>query len=777
MSEEAERRADSAPPAENQYSATRLYDPEDSLTRQEEDIALAAELLQAGIVNEREIAAAVSDWSIHGNVSLAEHLAKRGILSAQQIEALRKGAVSRVNRARLSVAGGSEMPAAGKSMLLATLERLDGSGRVAKLLGVTVAARGGEHEARVMEGRYEIIRKLGQGGLGRVWLARDVNLNRHVALKEISHTSGMTESLVERFTHEAEITGRLDHPSIVPIYQLGEDRATKRAFYTMRFLGRSTLQDSINEYHERRQEGNEDPMLLRHLLTAFVNVCHAIGHAHSRKVIHRDLKPENVVIDNFGQVIVIDWGLAKIVDDTSVESLVDSRTMGSADRTSEGQVLGTPLYMAPEQAAGRLDEVDFRTDIYGLGAMLFAIVTGNAPHEKTQKESVDSGVGARGMISVIASGVTPSARDVDPAVDPALDAICSKAMARRRYARYQQAVDLAEDVQRWMAGERVTAYRETLWQRMSRWVSQHRRLSQSLVAAAMVVLVALTTLAMAARQNRQTALHARFAQMESKVREVELQMRGMWTELAKDARFLASLPPIQNMIDTHGGTEGNNEEVWRGQLQSIFSGMLRSNPYYLAMSFEAKKDDAAEDIVRAERNPADPTLIRALPGSRLQTVKDDRLMAVVSKLELGDLKYSLEPRTRYGENSSHVARLCVATPVYSDISGDCFGMTVIEADVLKRVVEVLNSLGAVDCEIFVGDGTGQMWGSISPRVGVQVADHVETIPDLPKEVVEELNKKGTPFLLHGENSYVAQRFYVDTSGRGAMIFARLTTEK
>ena len=261
-----------------------------------------------------------------------------------------------------------------------------------------------------MEGRYEIIRKLGQGGLGRVWLARDINLNRHVALKEISHKAGASETVVERFKHEAEITGRLDHPSIVPIYQLGEDLESGRAFYTMRFLGRTTLQDSISEYHERREEGDEDPMLLRRLLSAFVSVCHAIGHAHSRKVIHRDLKPENVVIDSFGQVIVIDWGLAKIIDDASVESLMDSVTSSTADRTSEGQVLGTPLYMAPEQAAGRLDELDHRTDIYGLGSILFAIVTGYAPHEKTQKASIDSGVGARGMISVIASGVTPSAR-------------------------------------------------------------------------------------------------------------------------------------------------------------------------------------------------------------------------------------------------------------------------------------------------------------------------------------------------------------------------------
>jgi hypothetical protein len=329
MADETQKPLDSSPEDEAQYAATRLFEPEESLSRQEEDIAFAAELLQSGIVNERETASAVSDWSIHGSISLAQHLESRGLLTVEQIDKLRQSATCRVERARRSVAGGSDMPAAGSSMLLATLERLDGSGQVAKLLGITIAARSGDHDARVLEGRFEIIRKLGQGGLGRVWLARDVNLNRHVALKEISHVSGMTEMVVERFKHEAKITGRLDHPSIVPIYQLGEDLSTGRVFYAMRFLGRSTLQDSINEYHERREEGDDDPMLLRHLLSAFVNVCHAIGHAHSRKVIHRDLKPENVVIDSFGQVIVIDWGLAKIIDETSVESLMDSVTIGS----------------------------------------------------------------------------------------------------------------------------------------------------------------------------------------------------------------------------------------------------------------------------------------------------------------------------------------------------------------------------------------------------------------------------------------------------------------
>lgn len=773
MSIEAERRPVSPNPNDN-YAATRLFEPEEAVSRQEEDIALASELLAAGIVNEREVAAAVSDWSIHGNISLAEHLEKCSLLKREQIDALKQRAAARVDRARRSIAGGSEVPAAGKSMLLATLERLDGSGRVAKLLGVTVAACGGEDEARVMEGRYELTRKLGQGGLGRVWLAHDVNLNRYVALKEISHASGMDKSVIERFKHEAEITGRLDHPSIVPIYQLGEDLATKRAFYTMRFLGRSTLQDSINEYHERREGGDDDPMLLRHLLTAFVNVCHAIGHAHSRKVIHRDLKPENVVIDSFGQVIVIDWGLAKVIDDTSVESLMDSGSMNAADRTSEGQVLGTPLYMAPEQAAGRLDELDFRTDIYGLGAILFAIVTGQAPHEKTQKEAADSGLGARGMISVIASGDAPSARNANPSVNPALAAICAKAMARRRYARYQQAANLAEDVQRWMAGEPVTAYRETFRQRVGRWIAQHRRLSQSLAAAAMVALVAVTTLAMAARQHQQTALRARFAQMESDVREVEIQMRGLWTELAKDTRFLASLPSVHDIINSNGGVQGNDEEAFRIQLQSIFSGILRLSPNYLALSLESRKGDSTEDLVRVERNPADPTLIRVLPSSRLQTITDDELMAVVSTLEPGDLKYSLEPRARYKKDASRAERLCVAAPVHSDVSGDCFGMTVIEADVLQRVTEVLTGLGAVDWEIYVADGLGHIWGSVGPQTGTNPAEPGQVIPDLPKSVAEQLGKKGVPFLLRGENNFVAQRFYVDTTGRGVMIFARLS---
>jgi serine/threonine protein kinase len=506
-----------------------------------------------------------------------------------------------------------------------------------------------------------------------------------------------------------------------------------------------------------------------------VNVCHAIGHAHSRKVIHRDLKPENVVIDSFGQVIVIDWGLAKIIDETSVESLMDSVSTGSADRTNDGQVLGTPLYMAPEQAAGRLDELDPRTDIYGLGAILFAIVTGAAPHEKTQRASVDSGVGARGMISVIASGDVPAARDANPSVDPALEAICRKSMARRRYARYQRATELAEDVQRWMAGEPVTAYAENSWQKANRWIGQHPRIWQAILGSVMVVLVALTTLGMAARHSYVAEQTARFAQLDGDVQEIALQLKSGADELEKDARFVATLPSIEEMADSAGSQAAEDEEFSRDRTESIFAGMLRSNPDYLAISFEALRGEGGEDIVRVERNPADPTLIRIVPKSRLLTSETDELMQKVAALEPGDVKLSLETRSRHGD-TARTQRMSVATPVFSDKTGDCFGMVVVEIDMSRRIENLLRGLRTTENEVFVGDGTGQLWAWVEPREGVHVARAAQQIPKLPPEVVERLGNAGEAFQIIEEGEYIAQRFYVDPTGRGAMIFARMIDE-
>ena len=733
---------------------------------------MVAELLETGSLSERQIAAVMADWSVHGSIPLAQHIESRGLLPAEQFPALIQLAQARVERARKSAANDSIAHGSGESLFVATLELIDGTGRVSKLLGVTVAAHGGVEDDRNSEVRYRLVRKLGQGGLGRVWLALDINLNRYVALKEISHPSKATDAIVNRFKHEAEITGRLEHPGIVPVYHLGKD-GSGRAFYTMRFLGKKTLQDSIAEYHERREGGDHDPMLLRHLLIAFVNICHAMGHAHSRRIIHRDLKPENIVIDSFGQVIVIDWGLAKVLDETSVESLSDSIQAGDGNRTSEGQVLGTPLYMAPEQAAGRLDEVDTRTDIYGLGSILFAIITGYAPHEQTQRTSVDSGVGARGMISAIASGKTPAAREFNPSADPALAAICEKAMVRRRYARYQEASELAEEIQRWMAGESVTAYKETAIQRTRRWITRHQGLSQALVAMLIIVLVALTTLGMNARQNFLDVQKAKFARLEANVREIEIQLRDVASELSKDARFVAALPPVQGIINARAGLEGDDEGVWRGRLESIFTGLLRSNPNYLALTYVTKSDAGAVEIVRVQRNPADPSFIVTLPDGRLNSAVSDALMDSVAMREPGDVKMTLDPRPRFVEGTDWVERLTVATPIYSDVTGEIFGMALIEADIRRFIEDVLLGLGGIECEVYLSDGEGKLWASADPRNGVRLATPGQVLSGLPSDIAKQMAEQGESFIVAKDQAYVGKRFYVDPTGRGIVIFARL----
>ena len=226
-------------------------------------------------------------------------------------------------------------------------------------------------ESRRTSSRFNVVRKLGEGGLGTVWLARDEKLRRNVAIKEMKPAALESEVAWQRFHREAEITGHLEHPGIVPLYQFGLDSETQQPFYAMRFVGKRTLQDAIREHHDRGPCRDKEGLMLHRLLGDFLRVCQAIAYAHSRGVIHRDLKPENVAIDSFGQVIVLDWGLARVLESAELGThlLLDEQGDDSLlGQTMAGEVVGTPLYMSPEQAAGDLDAIDERTDVYGLGA-------------------------------------------------------------------------------------------------------------------------------------------------------------------------------------------------------------------------------------------------------------------------------------------------------------------------------------------------------------------------------------------------------------------------
>jgi serine/threonine-protein kinase len=344
--------------------------------------------------------------------------------------------------------------------------------------------------------RYTLTRLHATGGIGRVWLAHDASLGRDVALKELRPDRAGNPAMGTRFLREAQITGQLEHPGVVPIYEVGQRPEDHAPFYTMRFVRGRTLAEAVAAYHQRRARGEAGSLELRELLTAFVGVCHAVAFAHSRGVLHRDLKPQNVVLGDYGEVIVLDWGLARLLHQAPGEGdavPVQVSAESEAGATVQGQVLGTPAYMAPEQAEGQLDQLGPATDVYGLGAVLYEILAGRAPFRGTETAAVLRQV-------IYESPARP--RLLVGAAPAALEAVCLKALAKKPAQRYATAKEMAGEVQRWLADEPMSAYRPPLAARAGRWLRRHRTLAAAAAAAALVALVGLgAALGLQARAN------------------------------------------------------------------------------------------------------------------------------------------------------------------------------------------------------------------------------------------------------------------------------------
>ncbi len=330
--------------------------------------------------------------------------------------------------------------------------------------------------------RFRTLRLLGRGGLGEVFIAQDEELQREVALKEIQARHLHSDENRDRFVLEAEITGRLEHPGIVPVYGLGT-HADGRPFYAMRFIKGESLQQALTRFHGATDRPERERILeLRQLLSRFVALCNAIAYAHSRGVLHRDIKPANVMLGEFGETLVVDWGLAKRLEAREISRGGDGTALASnndSSFTQMGQVIGTPAFMSPEQAAGRLDALGPASDVYSLGATLYALVTGQPPFTERQLDAV---------LQAVQDGQFPRPRAVRPFVPPALEAIVLKAMALRPEDRYASAKDLAGDVDRWLADEPTTAYHEPWTQQLGRWARRH----QTRVAAAIVLVLTAT---------------------------------------------------------------------------------------------------------------------------------------------------------------------------------------------------------------------------------------------------------------------------------------------
>jgi tetratricopeptide (TPR) repeat protein/tRNA A-37 threonylcarbamoyl transferase component Bud32 len=357
--------------------------------------------------------------------------------------------------------------------------------------------------------RYTLNRLQAKGGIGQVWLARDGDLGREVALKELLGSGADSPAVVARFVEEAQITGQLQHPNIVPVYELARPAEKgKGPFYTMRFVRGRTLAAAIKQYHEKRRANGAGPLELRELLSHFVAVCNAVAYAHSRGVLHRDLKPGNVVLGDFGEVIVLDWGLAKLKSAAESQTSllpVSVNKESSRNETVQGQALGTPSYMPPEQAEGRLDRVDERSDVYGLGAVLYETLTGAPPFEGPDTASI--------LAQVVIDAPVPPRQKVK-ATPRALQAVCLQALAKKPADRYASAKELAQDVGRWLGDEPVSAYREPLLVRAGRWQRRHRQLLTGM-AALLLAAVPLSLLLAASRQSALRQAAARRADADA----------------------------------------------------------------------------------------------------------------------------------------------------------------------------------------------------------------------------------------------------------------------
>ncbi|MBI5774700.1 MAG: protein kinase [Verrucomicrobia bacterium] len=337
-------------------------------------------------------------------------------------------------------------------------------------------------------GDYELLDELAEGGMGVVHRARQVSLNRLVALKMIRWGQFATEADVKRFRHEAEAASHLEHPNIVPIYEVGEHAG--QHYFSMRLIEGGSLSDRLAEVAKDR----------RRAMKLLATVARAVHYAHQRGILHRDLKPANILLDAQGQPHITDFGLAKRVKD-------------DADMTHAGVIMGTPNYMSPEQAAGESGPLTTATDIYSLGAILYVLLTGRVPFESESPMTT---------LQMVLQNEPEPPLDLNPSAGRDLSTICLKCLEKEPARRYGSAESLAEDLERWLRHEPIYARPTSVLERGAKWARRHPA-GAGLITVSVAAAIALVVLD---QENKQSLMLARDRAMQSE-------------RLAKQQRVLA----------------------------------------------------------------------------------------------------------------------------------------------------------------------------------------------------------------------------------------------
>lgn len=514
----------------------------------------------------------------------------------------------------------------------------------------------GLHET---SGRYLGEKEFSRGGMGRILIAFDRVLAREVVIKELlpqkngadatveqpEHPAGSGRPGMRRFLREARITGSLEHPSIVPVYELGY-RENGTPYYTMKNVRGITLAGAI----ARAATLRERLLLLPH----FVNLCQAIAYAHSRGVIHRDLKPTNIMIGEYGETVVLDWGLARKLGETDSDADCDPGAMpeasGSAEQgmTMPGKALGTPMYMSPEQAAGCLEQMTERTDVYALGVILYEIITGRTPYRCTTIEETLEKIGRDAPTPV---------EEYERNAPRALAAVCARAMAKDPADRYASAVDLSKEITRFLSGALVEAYDYRFTEQVRLFVSRYKgRLAAAAAVLAVLLGVAgfsyvqVTLQRNAATSAREIAEKALLAEEESRKLAEEEQAKAeralkqeetalMEAEVARyesaralyNTQIALAANYVQNgQYDSARLTLGRCLPEYRGwewgRLQFLCNQDYQSFPQSLKMNLNAARQgycaNASAGLIILEGSRSVLYLKQALTGKALSSEKD-----------------------------------------------------------------------------------------------------------------------------------------------------------